>query len=105
MGQVFAFGDAKSYGRHAKLASERASRWYSPPPLTERATGWSPGPARSTPLATPTFTAPCSGTASTGPIVGMAATPTGDGYWLAASDGGVFGFGDAAFHGSMGDSP
>ena len=24
------------------------------------------------------------------PIVGMAATPTGKGYWLVASDGGVF---------------
>jgi hypothetical protein len=32
----------------------------------------------------------------------MAATTDGGGYWLAASDGGVFTFGDAAFHGSMG---
>jgi IPT/TIG domain len=32
----------------------------------------------------------------------MAATPTGNGYWLVASDGGVFSFGDAAFHGSTG---
>ena len=36
------------------------------------------------------------------PIVGMAATPNGDGYWLVASDGGVFSFGDADFFGSMG---
>ena len=36
------------------------------------------------------------------PIVGMAATPSGHGYWLVASDGGVFSFGDAAFHGSTG---
>jgi hypothetical protein len=28
-------------------------------------------------------------------IVGMASTPTGAGYWLAAADGRVFGFGDA----------
>ena len=34
------------------------------------------------------------------PIVGMAATPDGDGYWLVASDGGIFSFGDAAFYGS-----
>ena len=34
------------------------------------------------------------------PIVGMAATPTGNGYWLAASDGGIFSFGDARFFGS-----
>jgi hypothetical protein len=30
----------------------------------------------------------------------MAATPDGGGYWLVASDGGVFTFGDAIFHGS-----
>ena len=50
------------------------------------------------------------------PIVGMAATPyasavppaspnpAGKGYWLVASDGGVFNFGDAGFYGSMGGS-
>jgi hypothetical protein len=32
----------------------------------------------------------------------MAATPTGEGYWLAASDGGIFTFGDAVFYGSEG---
>jgi 3D (Asp-Asp-Asp) domain-containing protein len=31
----------------------------------------------------------------------MAATPTGRGYWLTASDGGIFSFGDANFHGSL----
>src|SRR5512142_1947609 len=36
------------------------------------------------------------------PIVGMAATPTGQGYWLVASDGGIFSYGDAAFYGSTG---
>jgi hypothetical protein len=34
------------------------------------------------------------------PIIGIAATPTGHGYWLAAADGGVFTFGDAHFRGS-----
>ncbi len=32
----------------------------------------------------------------------MAPTPTGRGYWLVASDGGVFTFGDAHFYGSTG---
>jgi len=32
----------------------------------------------------------------------MAATPNGGGYWLVASDGGVFTFGDAIFSGSLG---
>ncbi len=36
------------------------------------------------------------------PIVGIAATPDGGGYWLVASDGGVFTFGDAQYYGSMG---
>jgi hypothetical protein len=31
----------------------------------------------------------------------MAATPDGGGYWLVASDGGVFSFGDASFFGSV----
>jgi hypothetical protein len=35
-------------------------------------------------------------------VVGMAPTPDGGGYWLVASDGGIFSFGDAAFHGSTG---
>jgi peptidoglycan/xylan/chitin deacetylase (PgdA/CDA1 family) len=39
------------------------------------------------------------------PLVGMAATPSGNGYWEVASDGGIFSFGDAAFHGSMGGIP
>ena len=36
------------------------------------------------------------------PVVGMASTPTGNGYWLDATDGGIFAFGDAPFMGSMG---
>jgi hypothetical protein len=34
------------------------------------------------------------------PIVAMAPTANGKGYWLVAKDGGVFGFGNATFHGS-----
>jgi endoglycosylceramidase len=36
------------------------------------------------------------------PVVGIAPTPTGAGYWEVAADGGVFAFGSAAFSGSMG---
>ena len=36
------------------------------------------------------------------PIVGMAATPDGQGYWLVARDGGIFTYGDAGFFGSHG---
>ena len=36
------------------------------------------------------------------PVVGMAPTSDGQGYWLVAADGGVFAFGDAPFLGSEG---
>jgi L,D-transpeptidase catalytic domain len=36
------------------------------------------------------------------PVVGMAATPTGAGYWLLGRDGGIFTFGNARFYGSTG---
>jgi hypothetical protein len=32
----------------------------------------------------------------------MAASPRGLGYWLVASDGGIFNYGDAPFYGSAG---
>jgi hypothetical protein len=35
------------------------------------------------------------------PVVAMAPTATGQGYWLVAADGGVFAFGDARLFGSM----
>jgi hypothetical protein len=34
------------------------------------------------------------------PIVGIASTPSGHGYWLVGADGAVYTFGDAGFHGS-----
>jgi len=37
------------------------------------------------------------------PIVGMASTADGKGYWNVASDGGIFSFGDARFYGSTGN--
>ena len=37
-----------------------------------------------------------------GPVVDAIATPTGGGYWMVASDGGIFTFGDARFLGSLG---
>jgi len=36
------------------------------------------------------------------PIVGATSTPDENGYWLVASDGGIFSFGDASFYGSTG---
>ena len=39
------------------------------------------------------------------PVIGMVPTHDGGGYWLIASDGGVFAFGDAGFFGSLGGAP
>jgi hypothetical protein len=36
-------------------------------------------------------------------VVGIATTPAGHGGWTVAADGGVFSYGDARFHGSLGD--
>ncbi|ACU54889.1 Ig family protein [Acidimicrobium ferrooxidans DSM 10331] len=65
-GGVFSFGDAGFYGNTYTLG------------LT--------GLSGSRPLAAP--------------IVAMAPTPDGNGYWLVAADGGVFSFGDAGFYGN-----
>jgi hypothetical protein len=46
-----------------------------------------------------------SGTRLNSPILGSIATPSGRGYWMVAGDGGIFSFGDARFHGSMGGRP
>ena len=51
-------------------------------------------------MATPASTVLGGRTQVNQPVVGIAATPDGKGYWLAASDGGVFTYGDAGFYGS-----
>ena len=51
----------------------------------------------------PLFGSPAlSGVHLSKPIVGLATTPDGGGYWAVASDGGVFSYGDAKFYGSTG---
>ena len=37
-----------------------------------------------------------------GPVLDSIPTPTGNGYYMVAADGGIFTFGDASFSGSMG---
>jgi hypothetical protein len=39
------------------------------------------------------------------PIIGIAPTKTGKGYWLTGADGGIFCFGDAQYHGSAPANP
>ena len=54
------------------------------------------------PSGPPRSTVPRAASRCNGPVVGIAATTTGNGYWLAATDGGVFAFGTAPFPGSEG---
>src|ERR1700761_1389985 len=39
---------------------------------------------------------------ASGASVGQAVTPDGRGYWLVASDGGIFSYGDTTYYGSTG---
>ena len=71
-------------------------------PGRARATGWWPPTAASSPSAMPGSSARPAAWPLNKPIVGMAATADGGGYWLVASDGGIFAFGDAGFFGSTG---
>ena len=86
--------------RAASPSTSRSSEWRRR--RTAAATGsWRPTVASSA-SATPPSTARPAACVLNAPVVGMAATPDGGGYWLVASDGGIFSFGDAAFHGSTG---
>ncbi len=78
--------------------------WAWPPHPTVVATGWWRRTEASSPSVTPVSSARWAGARLNAPVVGMAATPDGGGYWLVAADGGVFSFGDAGFFGSMAGS-
>lgn len=75
-----------------------------PTPIEEQpAATWAVNPTGVvTPVGEAPFLGDPSGLPLAQPIVGIAATPSGNGYWLVASDGGIFAFGDAQFHGSTG---
>ncbi len=101
-GGLFAFGNAQFHGSMGGRAAQPADCRAWPRPRQAAATGrWLPT-AGSSPSAMLSSTARWAGGRSTSPSSGMAATPTGGGYWEVASDGGLFAFGNAQFHGSMG---
>ena len=98
-GGIFAFGDARFYGSTGAIPLNKPIVGMAATP-TARATGWWPPTAGSSPSATPTSTGRPARMTLNKPIVGMATTPDGKGYWLVASDGGIFAFGDAVFYGA-----
>ena len=92
-----------STARPPACRTTRSSRSRRRAPVT--ATGSPTAAAPSSTSATPRSTDRWRGHPLNLPIVGMAATPDGNGYWLVASDGGIFSF-NAPFHGSTGgDAP
>ncbi len=91
--------DARLPDRRGPQRSDRR-RWRRRHPAT--ATGWSPATAASSPSATPPSSAPSAPSTSTPPSWACPPQRAGDGYWLVASDGGIFAFGDAPFLGSLG---
>ena len=101
-GGIFAFGDAKFFGSTGGSTLNQPIVGMAVDRRPATATGWSPPTAGSSPSATPRSSARPAPSSSNKPIVGMAAPPTGNGYWLVAADGGIFAFGDATFFGSTG---
>jgi hypothetical protein len=111
-GNVLAFGDAHVYG---SAGSPRISPIVAMAPTPDGHGYWlvdsdgsvlSFGDARSHGSAGATEMEASAVGGSTGyTIVGMAASPDGDGYWLVGADGGVLSFGDAHYYGSTGGKP
>ena len=102
-GGIFSFGGAPFYGSTGNIRLNKpvvAMAPTSPPTLA--AIARSLPTAGSSTMATPGSSGRSGGSHLNQPIVGMAATADGGGYWLVAADGGIFAFGDAGFHGSMG---
>jgi len=96
-----------SGGRRARCSPSPPRRWASEPrrpsslPLRTRLRPRSPAPhlqLRDAPAYGSTY-----GQNLNQPVVGAARTPAGNGYWEVATDGGVFSYGAAAFHGSTGN--
>jgi hypothetical protein len=62
-------------------------------------------PAQPVNFGTAGFFGPAGGLQLNAPAVGMASTPSGQGYWIVGADGGIFNYGDAGFFGSAGALP
>ena len=94
-GGVFNYGDAGFFGSAGSLPLNAPDGRHGRRPTTAGATGsWRPTGASSA-TATPASRARPAGLRLNAPVVGMAATPDGGGYWLVAADGGIFSYGDA----------
>ena len=96
-GGIFTFGGATVLRVDRRHGPQQAGRGHGRARPAAPGTGWSPPTAGSSPTATRSSTAAPGAWRSTSRSSGMAATPDGKGYWLVASDGGIFSYGDAQF--------
>ena len=101
-GGIFSFGDAAFHGSTGGQHLNRPIVGMAADAEPARATGWWPPTAGSSPSVTPPSTARPAECTSTSPSWAWPPIATGQGYWLVASDGGIFAFGDATFEGSTG---
>ena len=104
-GGIFSFSVTRvsSAPLEADTSMHQSSVW--PGRRTGMATGWSDLMAGSFRLDTVGFFGSAGSMTLNKPVVAVAPTPDGGGYWLLASDGGIFSYGDAPFEGSMGGRP
>ena len=96
-GGIFAFGDAPYLGSMGGTALVPSGGGHGQDARRRAATGSPRRTAASSPSATPPSAARPAAVALQAPIVSMTPSSTA-GYWLAASDGGIFSFG-VPFHG------
>ena len=103
-GGIFTYGDAGFYGSTGSVHLNSPIVGHGGHGRRRRATGWSPPTVASSPTATPGSSARPAPSTSTSPSSGWRRRP-GAGYWLVASDGGIFTYGPRPFLGSMGGTP
>ena len=98
-GGIFSFGDAFFHGSMGGKPFNKPSSAWPPPPTGSGRLVASDGESqfRRRPIY-----GSAGGTPLNKPAVGVAATPDDHGYWIGASDGGIFNYGDANFYGSEG---
>jgi len=100
VGNITSAGNAPGYGTYQAESFAPVVGIVNVPAPTAR--GWSPPTGACSRTAPRCFYGSLGGVHLNAPIVGMAPTPSGHGYWLVGADGGVFAFGDAQFYMSLG---
>ena len=92
-GGIFTFGDAGFFGSTGAMTAERPGGGHGADSRRERVLAGRRRTVASSPSATPYSRAPWAAVHLNKPVVGIAADNATGGYWLVASDGGIFSFG------------